>query len=150
MTQVSKYPLDKVVEKEMFVKFWGSVSSLKNAQMVSVLFSDFLTETENMMFAKRFTIAVLLLRGKSQRDITNMLHVSYSGTGAVAAWLKNAKPETLKILNQVIIESKWDEFVDKIEAFMDSLPSSYRKNWRRVGKEKWARMLARESKRSLR
>lgn len=139
MTQVSKYPLDRDLENEIYRKFWHSVSFLRDADVVASFFSDFLTETEILMLAKRFTIAVLLTRGRRPKDIKTLLHVSNSATGAVGAWLKNAKPKTLATLERVIKESQWESLIDKIDALIDTLPPRYGTDWQRVGKEKWLR-----------
>jgi uncharacterized protein YerC len=150
MPQVSRYPLDKTIEREIFLKFWHSVSALRDSDTVASFFSDFLTHTEEIMLAKRFAIAVLLLRGKRPRDIKRILHVSDTATSTVGAWLKNVKPKTLSTLERVIHESNWEELVDKIEAIMDSLPPRYGTNWSRVGKERWQRKVERASRQSFR
>jgi uncharacterized protein YerC len=150
MTQVSKYPLDKDTEREMFLKFWESLSALHDTDTVASFFSDFLSETEELMLAKRFTIAVLLLHGRNQRDVKNILHVSNSATGSVAAWLKNARPKTLRTLQRVIKEGRWEAFIDKIEALFDELPPVYGSDWSRKGKEKWQRKMERSARGSLR
>jgi len=150
MTHISRYPLDSVVEKELFSKFWGSLSSLHDSDTVAAFFSDFLSGTEQVMLVKRFAIAVLLLRGKRLKDIKTVLHVSDSSTGTVGAWLKNAKPKTIKTLERVIRENYWEEFVDKVEGFIDALPPRYGTNWSRVGKERWVRKTERASRQSVR
>lgn len=150
MTQVSKYPLDKTIEQEIYRKFQKSISVLRDANTVASFFSDFFTDTERTMFAKRLTVAVLLLRGRKPKDIKNVLHVSNSTTGTVGAWLKNAKPKTLAILEYLIKESEWESFNDTIEAFLDTLPPRYRTNWSRVGKERRERRIERASRQSLR
>ena len=150
MPQTSRYPLDKNTEKEMFDKFWKSVSSLHDVDTVASFFSDFLSDTEELMLAKRFTIAVLLLRGRRPKDIKNSLHVSNSATGAVAAWLKNAKPKTIATLERVIKESNWGEFIDRIESLIDTLPPRYGTNWSRIGRDRWERKIARVARKSLR
>ena len=150
MTQISKYPLDRDIETEMFQKFWNSISALHYAEDVSAFFSDFLSETEELMLAKRFTIAVLFLRGRRPKDIKNMLHVSNSATGTVGAWIKNAKPQTIATLKRVIKVGRWEEFLDKIEAMLDQLPPLYGSNWSRIGKEKRQRRMNRISRSVLR
>lgn len=150
MTQISKYPLDGDTEKEMFRKFWQSLTSLRDADSVASFFSDFLTDTEEIMLAKRFTVAMLLLHGRQPRDIKRILHVSNSTTGSVASWLKNAKPRTLITLERIIKENKWEAFIDKIECLLDELPPIYGTDWQAVGKAKWQRKMERSSRESLR
>lgn len=150
MTQVSKYRLDKDAERELFSKFWKSMSSLRDADTVSSFFSDFLSDTEELMLAKRFAIAVLLHRGRRPIDIKHVLHVSNSATGAVSAWLKNAKPKTIETLERVIKESNWQEFIDSIEAMLDDVHPIYGTNWSSVGKERWKRKMVRTLRQSVR
>lgn len=102
------------------------------------------------MLAKRFAIAVLLLRGKNQKEITKMLHVSFSGTGSVANWLKNAKPKTRTAIERIISESNWEELSDKIEALFDKLPPRYGTDWSKAGKEKWERTKKRAARQVFR
>lgn len=134
----------------MFRKFWRSISALRDADTVASFFSDFLSDTEEIMLAKRFTIAVLLLRGRRPKDIKDILHVSNSATGSVSAWLKNAKPKTIATLERVIKQSNWEEFIDSIQATIDDMPPVYGTNWSRVGKDRWQRKIARATRKSLR
>lgn len=150
MPQISRYPLHKDIKEIMFRKFWKSISALRDGDTVSSFFSDFLSDTEEIMLAKRFTIAVLLLRGRRPKEIKNILHVSNSATGSVSAWLKNAKPKTLETLTRVIKESNWEEFIDSIEAVIDDLPPMYGLNWSSVGKHKWERKMQRASRQHIR
>jgi len=126
------------------------MSALREADVVASFFSDFLTDTEELMLAKRFTIAVLLLRGKRPKDIKNVLHVSNSATGTVGAWLKNAKPKTIATLERVIKESNWEGLIDKIDSFVDALPPRYGTDWSKIGKEKWQRKIGRAARQTIR
>jgi uncharacterized protein YerC len=150
MTQVSKYPLDKTIEKEIFQKFQQSISVLRDANSVAAFFSDFFTDTERIMFAKRLTVAVLLMRGKKAKEIKSVLNVSNSTTGTVTAWLKNANPKTRAILEHVIKKSDWESLIDTFEGFLDSLPPRYGTNWSRVGRERRERRMERLSRQSVR
>ena len=150
MPQVSKYLLDKSLEEEMFRQFWISLSRLHDAGTVSSFFSDLLTDTEEIMLAKRFTIAVLLLRGRRPVDITSTLHVAYSTVNSVGAWLKNAKPKTQRLLESIVKDSNWQKILDRIEALLDELPPQYGTNWQRAGREKWQRKTERATRQSLR
>jgi uncharacterized protein YerC len=150
MTQISKYPLDRTIEDEIFRKFWQSISVLRDTEAVASFFSDFLSDTEQLMLAKRLTIAILLLAGKRPKEIKDILHVSNSATGSVSAWLKNARPKTKVALTNIIREGKWKQFIDRFEAFLDSLPPPYRSNWSKIGKDRWKRKKERASRQSLR
>lgn len=149
MTRISKYVLDKALQDEMFRQFWLSLSLLKDASTVSSFFSDLLSQTEEIMLAKRFTIAVLILRGKTPPEITRTIHVSSSTIGSVNAWLKNAKPRTRQILELIIKESRWQKLLDQVEALLDKIPPQYGTNWSRVESEKRTRRIDRHARGEL-
>ena len=150
MTQISKKPLDKGIEKQIFDQFWISLSKVNNAQESSDFFSDLLTETEKLMLAKRFTVAILIIRGRSPTQIRNIIHVSFATIGSVASWVKNAKPKTKEILSSISQEKNWETILDKIEEVFDKLPPVYGRNWSSVGKEKWERTKKRSTRMVLR
>ena len=149
MPQTSKYPLDSNTQQEMFRKFWQSISYLNTADDASVFLSDFLSDTEELMLAKRFAIAVLLHRGRRPKDIKTILHVSNSATGTVSAWLKHANPKTISTLERIIMQSNWDQFIDKLDALFDALPPRYGTNWSRRGKEKFKAHLERNARKQF-
>lgn len=134
----------------MFKQFWVGISKLRDASQVSSFLSDFLTDTEEVMLAKRFTVAVLLLKGKRPVDIVGALHVTYTTVGSVASWVKNAKPHTRAILERIIHEQSWQALLDRVEEVLDKLPPAYHTSWSRVGKEKWNRKMDRASRGALR
>jgi uncharacterized protein YerC len=150
MPQVSKYRLDKDLETQMFQKFWVSVARLQDASMVSSFFSDLLSDTEAVMLAKRFTIAILLLRGKRPVEIKSILHVTYSTIGSVSSWVKNAKPKTRLLLEQIIKEGKWESFLDSIDGMLEKLPPRYNSDWVAAGKAKWKKKRERQARQSIR
>ena len=150
MAQVSRIHLDKDIKKRLFEIFWRSVSRLTTPQEAADFFSDLLTETEQIMLAKRYAIAVLLLRGYNSTDIKKILKVSPSTVGTVASWLKNVRPHTKKILEAHLKAESWGEFLDKIEEFLDKLPPPVYTDWKQRGKEKWQRTKARAARRALR
>ncbi|MBI2103851.1 hypothetical protein HYT59_02510 [Candidatus Woesebacteria bacterium] len=134
----------------MFKQFWNSLSKIKDPETASEFFSDLLTETERIMLAKRFTVSVLLIRGKSPSEIKDTLHVTYSTIGSVASWVKNAKPATRKLLMTLSNQKEWENILDRIEELLDKLPPRYGSNWSEAGKEKWKRTKARSTRRALR
>lgn len=150
MPQISRRKLPKELEEEMFSQFWVSLSRLRTSDNTASFFSDLLTDTEELMLAKRFTIAVLLLRGKRPVDIKATLHVTNSTIGVVASWVKNAKPRTQKLLELLIQEGKWQGIIDRIDGLLDELPPPYRTNWHAAGKAKWQRKVERSARQSLR
>ena len=150
MPQISKYKLDQELEREMFTTFWSSLSRLNNASDVSAFFSDLLTDTEEVMLAKRFTIALLLLQGKKPVDVADAIHVSFSTIRGVSEWLSRASPATKRLLEQILKEQRWQALLDKIEALLDKLPPRWRTDWSEAGRAKWKRYKERLARRTLR
>ena len=150
MPQVSKKPLPKDLEKEMFRQLWSSISKVKNPITASEFFSDLLTKTEKIMLSKRFTIAILLIREKSPTDIKNAINVSFSTIGSVAGWVKNARPHTKNILQSLSKNQNWQGIIDKIEELLDTLPPQYHTDWGKEAMKKRKRAWNRSIKKSLR
>ena len=139
MTQISKYPLTKEVKEELFTIFWNTISELRSTQAVSGFLSDLLTDTEELMLAKRFAIALLLFQGKKPIEIVSTIHVSFSAIRGVSSWIDKATPLTVKLLEAVIKQQSWQSAIDKLEIVVDKLPSRRGTDWSMAGKEKWQR-----------
>ncbi len=150
MSQVSKYKLDKDLETEMFRQFWVSLTRLRDASTVSSFFTDLLTDMEEMVLAKRFTVAILLLRGKKPVDIKSTLHVSFSTITSVSSWVKNAKPKTKQVMESIIKDGNWQSILDRVEELLDAAPPMYHTDWTQAGKDKWRRKMERSTRQSLR
>lgn len=147
---ISKVKLDKDLEDQLFSQFWYFIGKINNSQKTSDFFSDFFTDSEKIAFAKRFFIAVLLTRNKSFVEIGNALHVSSSTVLGVSSWIKNAKPETQKILKSISVEKNIEKMSDKIDELLDKLPLKVYTNWSNQLKEKSKRENLRNTKEILR
>lgn len=148
MPKLSSKRIDKELENEILNQFFLSIAKINTVDGASQFFSDILTETEKKMISKRLAAAILLIREKSATDIKNSLNLTYSTIGTIAAWVKNAKKETRKILLQFSKEKDWEAILDKIEKILDKLPPRYATNWSETGKEKYKRRIKR-ARRSL-
>ncbi|PIP88119.1 hypothetical protein COW80_02110, partial [Candidatus Beckwithbacteria bacterium CG22_combo_CG10-13_8_21_14_all_01_47_9] len=84
MTRISKNRLDKSTSDRMFALFWRSLTRLGSQEETAEFFSDILSETEQVMIAKRYTAAILLAKGYNQTHIKKVLNLSYSTLGTVA------------------------------------------------------------------
>lgn len=148
--QISKNKLDKNLEIEMFNQFWYYLGKINNSHKSFDFFSDFFTNTEKIAFAKRFFTAILLTRGKTFYEIRNALHISSSTVLGVSSWIKNAKPETQKILKAISIEKNIENMSDKIDELLDKLPPKVYTNWSNELKMKNERISNRTIKQILR
>lgn len=150
MVQISHKPLNEDIESEMYKQLWENLAKIRDPQTASHFFSDLLTSTEKVMIAKRFTIAVLLIRGKTHVDIKDTLNVSFSTIGSVASWVKNAKPKTKEFYKKLSKEKDWEVILDKIDEILEKLPPPYYSDWSTKNKEKWKNTMHRATKRNLR
>jgi len=111
MPKVNPQNLDGSIQEIIIKQFIYSLVILESPKQTAAFFSNFLSDGETIMLSKRLAIAVLLLRGHSQTLITKILSVSYSATGAVSSWLKNAEPATMLVLNTLSQNDDWKELV---------------------------------------
>ena len=88
MAQISKYPVSKEVYSRIFEIFLKTISKLKTKRQVESFLKEFLTPTEQVMFAKRLAIAFLLTKKYDYRDISKILRVSTSTIRSVSVDLQ--------------------------------------------------------------
>lgn len=111
MPKVNQEKLSDQIQEIIISQLLFAITNLESPKQTASFLSDFLTDAETIMLSKRLAIAVLLLRGHSQTLITKILSVSYSATGAVNSWLKNADPISLVTLNSISQAEEWKEIV---------------------------------------
>ena len=150
MARVSRIKIDKDLESEIFNQFWSSLARINDSGKTSEFFSDLLSETESLMLAKRFTAAILIVRGRPATEIRNSIHLSYSAIGTVAAWVKNGKPETKRILTKISVEKNWEAVLDTIDSILDKIPPRRHSDWKEEYAKKRKRTNQRLSRKSLR
>ena len=150
MARVSRIKIDKDLELQIFNQFWNSLAKVNDSGKTSEFFSDLLSETESLMLAKRFTVAILIVRGRPATEIRNSIHLSYSAIGTVAAWVKNGKPETKRILTKISAEKNWEAVLDTIDGILDKIPPRRHSDWKEEYKKKRQRTNQRLSRKSLR
>ena len=85
-TQPKKIPYDE--RQKLLNELWSLVSLLKTREEIKNFFRDLLSETEEVMLARRIRIARLLLEGKSYENIRESMHTSYVTIAGVHRWLQ--------------------------------------------------------------
>ncbi|OHA67108.1 MAG: hypothetical protein A3C82_02550 [Candidatus Wildermuthbacteria bacterium RIFCSPHIGHO2_02_FULL_47_12] len=73
--------------QQLLGELWSSVALLKTREEIKNFFRDLLSETEELMLARRIHIARLLLEGKSYEYIRENMHTSYVTIAGVHRWL---------------------------------------------------------------
>lgn len=88
MTQISKRVLNKDIEKKITETFLAVISQVRDKSEVQLFINDLLTPVERVMLAKRFAIAVLLIKGWGYGSIEDLLKVSNDTISRVSLVLK--------------------------------------------------------------
>lgn len=130
MTQVSRYPVHKDVEKRMFEVFKGVISNLKSSEEIEDFLEDFLSPVEKIMLAKRLSIAVLLAKGYTYPSIIEILRVTPPTIATVSLSLKYSGKGYKRIVEKIMHGEKMDAFWQKIEDLLaNHIPPSKGSNW---------------------
>lgn len=137
MTQVSKYPISKAVEKRIFEIFFSTIVNLRSSEDVASFLEDFLTPTEKMMLAKRLAVAVMLAKGYDYREIRKTLKVSFHMVANVNLWLKYKGKGYQKVIERILREEKIGEFWQKVDDVLSDLVPPAGKNWSYWRSKKW-------------
>jgi len=138
MTQVSKYPISKEIEKRIFEIWFKVISDLRDPSEIQDFFMEFLSPVERIMLAKRLSIAVLLAKDYDYVSIMKTLRVSPPTIAQVAGLLKYSGRGYKKVVEKLVNEEKIKEFLSKIDdAIGDNVPPGGQ-NWSywRKGREK--------------
>lgn len=137
MTQVSKYPLRKEVEKRLFELFWEVIEKLRTKEQIEKFLKDLLTPTEEIMLAKRVAIALMLLKKYDYRTIRDTLKVSLTTIGKVSLWLKYEGGGYREVLEKIIRQQNWENLFEKLDDGLDKiLPPPRGKNWQEFYKNR--------------
>ena len=130
MTQVSKYPVHKDVEKRMFEVFQKSIASLKNPTDVEDFFDEFLSPVEKIMLAKRLSIAILLTKGYRYPTIASILRVTPSTIANVSMNLQYKGVGYKRVVEIILHDEKINAFWQQVEDLLASIPKSKGSNWK--------------------
>jgi uncharacterized protein YerC len=129
MTQVSRYPVHKKVEKRMFEIFERTISQLRSSEEIKDFLQDFLSPVEKIMLAKRLSIAVLLAKGYRYPSIKQILRVTPSTIATVSLSLKYSGRGYKKAVSNILRDEKIDDFWEKIEDMLAKIPPSKGSDW---------------------
>lgn len=144
MTQVSKIPLRKEIEKRIFEIFLTSLSRVRQKEEVKDFIDDLLSPIEQLMLAKRLSIAFLLKKGYDQRSICRILKVSLSTINRVSLHLRLGGKGYGKVIKEIIKEEKSDDFWQKLDNFISDIVPPKGRDWSNWRRERRATILSRQ------
>lgn len=82
-------------------ELWSLVALLKTKEEIRNFFRDLLSETEELMLARRIRIARFLLEGKSYENIRENMHASDVTIAGVHRWLQRGSEGYKNMLPQL-------------------------------------------------
>lgn len=127
---VSKRKVDAVIEERMQNLFFEAITHLKKKDQVAQFLQEFLTPTEKIMFSKRLSIALLLLKDYQYQSISSILKVSSATIERINRWIKHEGKYFKSIVNQILQKEKdeeaWHNFWQAVESSTLTLS---RGNW---------------------
>lgn len=129
MTQVSRYPIHKDVEKRMFEVLRETVSDLRSFDEIDEFLTDFLSPVEKIMLAKRLSIAVLLHKGYRYETIAGILRVTPPTIATVSILLKYSGKGYKRAVEKIALSEKMNAFWEKIEDILAKIPPSKGSDW---------------------
>ncbi|MBI4990961.1 helix-turn-helix domain-containing protein [Candidatus Gottesmanbacteria bacterium] len=144
MTQVSRLPLRKEIEKRIFEIFLNSLARVRQKEEVESFIQDLLSPIEKIMLAKRLSIAFLLRKGYDQRTISRILKVSLSTVNRVSLRLQLGGEGFNKVIGEIIRDEKRDDFWQKLDDFISEIVPPKGRSWSNVRRERWEAKLARQ------
>lgn len=129
MTQVSRYPVHKDVEKRMFEVLEETISHLRSSEEIKDFLTDFLSPVEKIMLAKRLSIAVLLHKGYRYESIAEVLRVTPPTIATVSLLLNYSGKGYKKAVEKIVAGEKMNAFWEKIEDILNKIPHSKGSDW---------------------
>jgi uncharacterized protein YerC len=121
MTQVSRYPLTKQLEQQMFRLFHSALANLHTSSDIELYVNDILTPTEKIMLGKRLAIALLLERKYNHRAIQRILRVSSGTIANVHLTLKTRGAGYRKVIKRILQEESLDAVLDNIDRSLNRI-----------------------------
>lgn len=127
MTKVSRKPLRKDKEQEIYQILFSALAKLNSSEEIAIFLEDLLTPTEKLMLSKRLYIAILLSRGFTYEMIMEGLNVSSVTINSVNFWLKHGKAGYQNAMNKIIRQEKIEAFLDKFEeSLLRAFPKKFK------------------------
>ncbi len=128
MTYVSKGPLKSDIKKRLDKQFVNTIVSLRTTSGGKNFISELLTESEQIMLAKRLMMIFMIAEGVSQYKIKYLLQVSSSTVSHIASRLdsgayKHIKKDCRSKRNR---QTFWDELEIIVRLGM---PSMGKRRW---------------------
>lgn len=144
MTQVSRIPLGKDIQNRIFSIFLTSFQKARSSSEIKEFIDDLLSPTEQIMLAKRISIAFLLSKGYNQRTISQILKVSSTTVNKISLRFKYGGNGYHQVIREIINQEKIGEFIQKIDDFISDLVPPKGRDWSQWRKDRFTDKLSRQ------
>ena len=134
MGRISKRRIDPEIEERIFEIFWGHLSSFKTSKETKDFFRCLLSYTEQVMLAKRLTIAVLLSKNMTYAEISELIKVSKSTIVAVQKQIFVGATGYNSAVSKILKDENFEKIWNKLEelSLEFSFPKRYESDaWKR-------------------
>jgi uncharacterized protein YerC len=119
MTQVSRRYLPPQVSAQIFDMFLSTLSSLPSPATTASFIEDLLSPTEQIMLGKRLSIAYMLKKGYSQREIQNILKVSLTTVSKISLTMQKPNNGYEIVIDRMLKVQKISDFFLKLDEKLD-------------------------------
>ncbi|MBI2442710.1 MAG: hypothetical protein HYV40_02235 [Candidatus Levybacteria bacterium] len=120
MSQLSKLPIRRDLEEQMFDLFTSTIISLKDKGEIEDFLSDLLSPIEKMMLAKRLAIALMLEKDYTYPMIGKALRVTPTTIASVSMQLRYAGKGYKKIVDKILRDERYEDFWSTVEDVVES------------------------------
>ena len=120
MSQLSKLPIRRDLEEQMFDLFTSTIVSLKDKIEIEDFLSDLLSPIEKLMLAKRLAIALMLEKEYTYPMIGKSLRVTPTTIASVSMQLRYAGKGYKKIVEKILSEGEYEDFWSVVEDVVES------------------------------
>lgn len=120
MSQLSKIPVRRDLEEQMFDLFSSTIIAMKDKEELDAFFSDLLSPIEKMMLAKRLSIALMLEKEYTYPMIGKTLRVTPTTIASVSMQLRYAGKGYKKIVERILADESFEDFWSTVEDVVES------------------------------
>lgn len=114
--QTSAKELTKNQQRAIIDQFITLIADLRSPAEARAFFESFMTDTEQLVFAKRLAIMWLLKQGKSYDEIKKQLHVSSATISSLASLMD--KQGVQLSMDKVSVDQWADKWAQKISRWL--------------------------------
>ena len=129
MSQVSRRYLPPKISGQIFDMFLSVLSTLPSPATTASFIEDLLSPTEQIMLGKRLSIAYMLKKGYTQRDICDILKVSLATVSKISLTMKKSHNGFDAVIEHMLKVQKISTFFLKLDEKLDHLLPPKGANW---------------------